>query len=100
MSTRLGRLVASGKPVEVTRYMGTVGQGVMVQLTAETGYVQVQLAELLRMLVKPIDQVLLEEKNVDESIAAGNGICLPCREGHCVHVVCKPRGCRCDKPET
>lgn len=98
MSTRLGFLVASGKRVEVTRYAGTVGQGIMLQFTAETGYVQVQLAELLRLLVKPVDQVLLEDKNIDESIAAGGGICLPCREGDCVHSVCKPRGCKCDKP--
>jgi hypothetical protein len=53
---KLGTLVASGKPVEVTRYSGTVGQGIMLQLTAETGYVQVQLAELLRMLLNPAPQ--------------------------------------------
>lgn len=100
MSTRLGFLVASGKRVEVTRYAGSVGQGIMVQFTAETGYVQVQLAELLRMLVKPARALIEEEdKAVDESIAAGDGICLPCREGECVHVVCKPRGCKCDKPD-
>jgi hypothetical protein len=34
---KLGTLVASGKPVEVTRYSGTIGQGIMLQLTAETG---------------------------------------------------------------
>jgi hypothetical protein len=50
---KLGTLVASGKPVEVTRYTGTIGQGIMIQLAAETGYVQVQSAELLRMLLNP-----------------------------------------------
>src|SRR4051812_12266139 len=61
---KLGTLVASGKPVEVTRYAGTVGQGIMLQLTADTGYVQVQLAELLRVLLNPHPPI--EEKTVEE----------------------------------
>jgi hypothetical protein len=53
MSVKLGRLVASGRPVEVNRFAGPAGVGLMIQFTAETGYVQVQLAELLRMLLNP-----------------------------------------------
>jgi hypothetical protein len=52
MSVKLGQLVASGKPVEVVRFSGGP-LGLLLQFTSETGFVQVQAAELLRMLLNP-----------------------------------------------
>lgn len=52
MSVKLGTLVGSGKPVEVVRFSNPPF-GLTVQLTAETGYVQANAAELIRMLLNP-----------------------------------------------
>jgi hypothetical protein len=50
VTVKLGTLMATGKPVEVTRFLSPPF-GILLQFTAETGYVQVQLAELLRLLL-------------------------------------------------
>jgi hypothetical protein len=58
---KLGVLTATGKPVEVVRFHGGP-LGFLVQLTAETGYVQVQVAELLRLLLSSKPPIAPPEK--------------------------------------
>lgn len=60
---KLGTLTATGKPVELTRFTGAFHL-VVLQLTAETGYVQVGAAELLRILLHP--EPVIGEKSIEE----------------------------------
>src|SRR3954470_23301788 len=62
---KLGTLTATGKPVQLTRFIGPLHL-VVLQLTAETGYVQVGAAELLRVLLNshpPIEEKTVEERD-------------------------------------
>jgi hypothetical protein len=67
---RLGTLTATGKPVELTRFIGPFHL-VVVQLTAETGYVQVGAAELLRILLNPTPQDVPDPWELLETAYAG-----------------------------